>query len=497
MVNHTCVKCLKVFDKKSTYDYHVNNKKRPCIQNNIDSKNLIESTTQVHTNPLNNNKDLTKIHTNSTQIKKLCDINNDEDNQKSCLYCGLVFARNDSLKRHIEKFCRVIKIQNEQNKEVLVKNNSVIPSIYVDLNNKTNSCNYCGLVFKRKDNLKRHIIDRCKVKKIQDEQKAKDEKLESQDKEIEELKNIVLKLNKKVDKEINNLLIQNIDKEIEIIEENNSKNKLIDIIVEKNIKIEELKNMDTSAAINTFDKKKFDLNNNIYLIIDNILIDTRQEDNYINASQLCRTGTKKFSDWVSLESTKELINELSKSNNQIDVNNNVKFIEKSTVGKLRETWIHPDLAIQLAQWISPKFALLVSKWFREIMQNKELLLNKKIKTLEDLYVKKQPRVNYPESNVIYILTTEANKKERIFIVGKAKKLKTRLSTYNKTCEHEVIYYKSCGDFETMDIVEKAVIHKLKDYKEKANRDRFILPKDKTINYFKNIIDETVKLFNKK
>jgi hypothetical protein len=32
----------------------------------------------------------------------------------------------------------------------------------------------------------------------------------------------------------------------------------------------------------------------------------------------------------------------------------------------RGSWIHPDLAVQLAQWISPSFAIQVSRWVREI-----------------------------------------------------------------------------------------------------------------------------------
>lgn len=31
------------------------------------------------------------------------------------------------------------------------------------------------------------------------------------------------------------------------------------------------------------------------------------------------------------------------------------------------TWIHPDLAIQLAQWCSKAFAIQVSRWIREWM----------------------------------------------------------------------------------------------------------------------------------
>lgn len=42
-----------------------------------------------------------------------------------------------------------------------------------------------------------------------------------------------------------------------------------------------------------------------------------------------------------------------------------KLIE-STKGRYGGSWIHPDLAVQLAQWISPMFSLQVSSWVREL-----------------------------------------------------------------------------------------------------------------------------------
>ncbi len=56
------------------------------------------------------------------------------------------------------------------------------------------------------------------------------------------------------------------------------------------------------------------------------------------------------------------------------------------------SWIHPDLAVQLAQWISPIFALQVSEWVRELASTgtvsilREELLNKE-KQLKQLSVK--------------------------------------------------------------------------------------------------------------
>ena len=43
----------------------------------------------------------------------------------------------------------------------------------------------------------------------------------------------------------------------------------------------------------------------------------------------------------------------------------------------------------------------------------------------------------------------------------------------------------------MNIVETMVFNKLKEYREQANRERFILPKNKDIKYFKETIKKII------
>jgi len=116
----------------------------------------------------------------------------------------------------------------------------------------------------------------------------------------------------------------------------------------------------------------------------------------------------------------------------------------------------------------------------------------KIRQLTTKYVKAQPRVEYVDQNVIYILTTPSHKIERKYILGKATNLTSRLSTYNKTDEHEVVYYQSCPDEDSMSLVEQVVFQKLKDYKERANRERFILPENAPIELFINTIKKAIE-----
>ena len=47
----------------------------------------------------------------------------------------------------------------------------------------------------------------------------------------------------------------------------------------------------------------------------------------------------------------------------------------------------------------------------------------------------------------------------------------------------------------MNIIEQMVLAKLKEYREIANRDRFILPIDKNISFFKDIIDNSINFLN--
>ncbi len=119
----------------------------------------------------------------------------------------------------------------------------------------------------------------------------------------------------------------------------------------------------------------------------------------------------------------------------------------------------------------------------------------KIVKLTKKYVRKRPRQQFDERNVVYIITTPSLKKERRYILGKATNLTNRLSTYNKTDEHEVVFYKSCNSKEMMSCIENMIFNKLSRYREQANRERFILPENQEISLFYNTIEECINFFS--
>jgi len=359
------------------------------------------------------------------------------------------------------------------------QNNGLLKSdiglIFCEKNNL--QCKYCKKIFKSNSNKCQHENKHCKIKKSI----------------ITQLQNKIVDLENKLtpikgNRNNSNILYKNLEiiknDIIQIKEVNPVNNQLINIILDKNKSIEELKN-------------KLDNRNNLSssFTLNNINIFFRIEDNYISANQLCQAGEKQFNDWYLLESTKEIIDDITSDYNIIDS----KLIDLNS----EELWIHPDLAIQLAHWISPKFGLQINKWLQKICNNnsagskqKEIeTKEQKIQLLQDIFVKKQKRKKYSGKNVIYIITTEDNIKKRIYIIGKATNLKNRLSTYNKTAEHEVVYYKECKQEEYMNKVENMVLIKLDKYREKANRDRFVLPVENDISLFTDIIENSIKFFN--
>ena len=239
-------------------------------------------------------------------------------------------------------------------------------------------------------------------------------------------------------------------------------------------------------------------------------IEHREEDGYINVTNLCKAGGKQFKAWKRLDKTKAFLQVLS-SEVLIHTSDLIKLGTGSKY-KDSQTWVQPQVAINIAQWISPRFDVKVSGWVYEIMitgkvditntktykelqkENKDHKI--KIQYLTKKYVKAQPRVQYEEKNLVYILTTKLMKKDRRYILGKATNLTSRLSTYNKSDEHEVVYYASCEDEETMSCVETMVFQYLNEYREQANRERFILPEKKEISFFSDVINKSVEFFKK-
>lgn len=97
--------------------------------------------------------------------------------------------------------------------------------------------------------------------------------------------------------------------------------------------------------------------------IGTAVISQREKDGYIDATAMCQASGKKLNDYGRLGSTRAFIEELSE-NTGIPALSLVEPVK----GRGNRTWVHPYVAIHLAQWCSPRFAVLVSKWVFEWMK---------------------------------------------------------------------------------------------------------------------------------
>jgi len=127
MVKRKCPKCQAEFDKKSTYDYHIN-RKTVCRQINNNKNNDLN---EIHPNPNNSisnpnysilNPSKSKKEFHNQQSIKAIDIYNIEDIEKNsnillCGFCSKSYSSKSNLNKHL-KVCRVKKTNDEEKEKI-------------------------------------------------------------------------------------------------------------------------------------------------------------------------------------------------------------------------------------------------------------------------------------------------------------------------------------------------------------------------------------------
>ncbi|MHC5307540.1 KilA-N domain-containing protein [Bartonella sp. LJL80] len=86
----------------------------------------------------------------------------------------------------------------------------------------------------------------------------------------------------------------------------------------------------------------------------------RATDGYINATAMCKAAGKDWSNYRKNAETEEFLKALEMS---LRIRRDL-LIQTISGGPNsgRGTWVHPQLAINLATWLSPEFAVQVSEW---------------------------------------------------------------------------------------------------------------------------------------
>lgn len=95
------------------------------------------------------------------------------------------------------------------------------------------------------------------------------------------------------------------------------------------------------------------------------IIYQRPKDGYINATAMCQAAGKEWSAYRRLTTTAEFLEELG----SVLKISRTELVHSISGGdpRLQGTWVHPQIAIHLAQWCSAAFAVQVSQWVYDWM----------------------------------------------------------------------------------------------------------------------------------
>lgn len=102
--------------------------------------------------------------------------------------------------------------------------------------------------------------------------------------------------------------------------------------------------------------------------VQDSVVEQRAADGYINATAMCMAAGRRIAKYMENDGTAEFLAELS-----ADVRIRTSELVQTSKGgppHLQGTWVHPQVALHLAQWLSPKFAVQVSRWVHDWMSGK-------------------------------------------------------------------------------------------------------------------------------
>lgn len=93
---------------------------------------------------------------------------------------------------------------------------------------------------------------------------------------------------------------------------------------------------------------------------------------HVNATQMCASCGKKFNDYARLESTKAYWEGLA-AETGFPVSVLVVSIKGGNDKEVQGTWVHPEIAIDLAQWVSVDFRIWANSTLRNVMKSQPII----------------------------------------------------------------------------------------------------------------------------
>ena len=101
------------------------------------------------------------------------------------------------------------------------------------------------------------------------------------------------------------------------------------------------------------------MNDNFILhTVNHHVVSQKNENGYINLSQLAEAIERDIDVWLNLQETKHQVENFKTYQSE-------QILPFITEVSDRSIWAHPEIAVQFALWREPALALVVSQWVRQ------------------------------------------------------------------------------------------------------------------------------------
>lgn len=125
--------------------------------------------------------------------------------------------------------------------------------------------------------------------------------------------------------------------------------------------------------------------------VNESVIEQRSLDGYINATQLCHVAGKRWYNYLRDETSGHFLRALE-TKTRIGVSELIQEVHPASGPA--NTWIHPKVAIHLAQWLSAEFAVQVSEWVYEWISRRPPVGAVKLPIHLERYLTNDPKVPF-------------------------------------------------------------------------------------------------------
>jgi hypothetical protein len=160
----------------------------------------------------------------------------------------------------------------------------------------------------------------------------------------------------------------------------------------------------------------------------NIITEINLTNGYVNATALCKSAGKVWNNYFQIKRTKDFLKELDLH----DDKSSCPLVMSKKGGNNKGTWVHPNVAIDLANWCSPKFQVAVVLLVNKYMSG-ELTTEESVRVSELANEKNVLVTSFHSKPVVYIGSVECPEFTGVKI-GSTDDIRTREACHKRELE---------------------------------------------------------------